>query len=1243
MAKTRINKDDIAPKDIFENIEKGALTASQQVELLNKSLELTVEVAKKVEKSIKTSGKPKDTKALKERNATLDQANKLAETKRKLDSQLSQARTKEFKEVQESNLAKQKQVKLVKDEIRENSKLFNVYERQSARLNRLRKELKNLILTEGEASPKTRKLAKEVQNLDKRLKAADAAAGQFQRNVGNYPKTFASIGKSFKNLAAAAGLTMGITGIFRAVRDGIGVIKDFDQAQANLASVLGTSRDGMSRLTEQAKELGATTRFTASQVSELQLEFAKLGFSQQEINNVTDATLQLAAASGTELATAAEVTGATLRAFNMSTSETQRVVDVMAKSFSSSSLDMSKFSTAMAAVAPVANSAGFSIEETTALLGTLTDRGIDASTAGTGLRNIFLELTKEGITFEQAMERINNASDKSAASLDLFGKRGATLGVILAENGESVAKLTEELNNSAKAAEEMAEMQKKTLGGSLDLLRSAWEGYILSLDEAGGVGEKLRKGIAFLADNLDSIISIVLKVVKVFLEYKAVMLTIKALQSPLAKDILKFGKALVSAAKGANSAKVAFKGMGTALKSIGFGIAITLVLEFGQALWNIVSGAAAAEAALKAFEDAVAKAQQTSDTVKSKIRQDFDEQMRLLDLEIRERIANGENEKKLQKERLEREKELAQAARDRTSAEIDERHKLLTKLLPIEAELKRVQEEGGMAFPKAADLEAARDTLQEAGLFVSMATLRTGGNFAAVQALVAGTTEEIVLISENFKLYDSIIQETEVSIKEYGQSTGGASEKDKKRNTVLSTQIDLLKELNDLFADKLALEQEFNELDTDQKVAKLNEELDRQVEIEKKMIEDFGVFSIKDIEETLEKRKQLEKDAAKERAEFEIAELERVRTLEFQERRQGLIDEAEELKKQENITSGEIKKIEANLKAELEKLDAVELDRKDRDREKKKNILKRLNGELEDIEREHVKELESIDDNLRKEKERKDKEELDKANKRRQENLKTQEEFIKAFTDAFVEQADRRIAKIEEEISAAEKQRDFLAEAAAQGNITAKESLAEQNKIIAQSNLEKERLEQRKQQILFISSVLQAYNSNLAAGDDSTTAFTKAVASAEVLKQALVSIIELPTFFEGTEDTGKNGQGIDGKGGFLSVLHPNERVLTKNQNDRIGNYSNEELTRIMERHRLGEYVDGTQISVGWDNHILVDRLLSLEDKLESVNKSIINKPVTNIEAGRIIGGTMQIIETTDKGNTRTQRRFRVSK
>ena len=248
-------------------------------------------------------------------------------------------------------------------------------------------------------------------------------------NVGNYGGAVAKLGSMLARLGGAML-------VFRLIKGAFSAVKDFEQSQANLASVLGKSVDEMAALTEQAKLLGATTTFTASQVAELHLEFAKLGFSQQSIEGMTTATLALAEATGTELGEAASVVGATMRGFGLDVSQTQRVTDVMAKSFTSSSLDMTKFANAMSSVAPIANLAGVSLEKTTALIGTLTDRGLDASTAGTGLRNMFLRSNKAGLTFDQALTKIKNSTDQTATSMKLFGTRGAALGAILANTQE---------------------------------------------------------------------------------------------------------------------------------------------------------------------------------------------------------------------------------------------------------------------------------------------------------------------------------------------------------------------------------------------------------------------------------------------------------------------------------------------------------------------------------------------------------------------------------------------------------------------------------------------------------------------------------------------------------------------------------------------------------------------------------------------------------------------------------------
>lgn len=456
------------------------------------------------------------TKALSESELVKRAALKIDKEKQKLDIQLKALNSDKIQQNEELKRQVRDQAKTNKELAESTRKLVGTEEKLIAANKKLLAERKKLDTSTAKGQKRLKALNSELDRNNKILEKNSDRLGKQRIGIGRYSKAIGGLRSGLAQLGLAFG-------VFTLIKDSFNIIKDFDQAQANLASILGVTADQMSVLTEQAKELGATTRFTATEVSSLQKEYAKLGFTQKEIENVTEATLELAAAAGTDLATAAEVTGATLRAFGLDTSETQRVVDVMSKSFSSSSLDMEKFATAMRSVAPVAKNAGLSIERTTALLGTLTDRGIDASTAGTGLRNIFLELAKRGITFEEAMLQINEATDKNAKSLELFGKRGAVVGTILAETGADVSILEEKLNNAGGAAKEMADTQLDTLSGAIALLRSAWEGLILKFEEGSDATDFLKNIIKFLAENLVEIVDIIIKLTVAFGIYKTVV------------------------------------------------------------------------------------------------------------------------------------------------------------------------------------------------------------------------------------------------------------------------------------------------------------------------------------------------------------------------------------------------------------------------------------------------------------------------------------------------------------------------------------------------------------------------------------------------------------------------------------------------------------------------------------------------------------------------------------------------
>jgi len=466
-------------------IESGALTAT--IEDAKKLLLVLDQMDKELLK-VATSSK-KAAQGFKATNNN-DIKTAVAEEKKLTTALLDQERIKRSKMQTEKSLislTKQRIAETKREETAERNK-NSAYLKSSRLLSKMVRDYQDLAVQKKANTREARKLKREITALDTSLKKIDSSVGRNQRSVGKYQNALKGLSARFIGTTAVA------YGLFRVLGNSFRTIADFQQGTANLASVLGKTRGEIKELTEDAKRLGASTVFTAKQVTKLQTAFAKLGFNETQILDATEATLQLAAATGSDLEQAATVAAQTLNGFGLGAEETQRVVDVMAKSFSTSALDMEKFSVGMANASTAAKLANFSVERTSAALGLLVDRGIDASKAGTDLRKIFSSLAKSGLTYEQAMEKINNSTNKTKTAIKLFGERAFSAGVILSESNDKLNEMDEALQNAGGSAEEMANTQLDTLSGATTRLSSAWEGFILSLEDGDGVIARVLRG-----------------------------------------------------------------------------------------------------------------------------------------------------------------------------------------------------------------------------------------------------------------------------------------------------------------------------------------------------------------------------------------------------------------------------------------------------------------------------------------------------------------------------------------------------------------------------------------------------------------------------------------------------------------------------------------------------------------------------------------------------------------------------
>ena len=323
---------------------------------------------------------------------------------------------------------------------------------------------------------------KDLQNLDTKTKQATKSASSLTSEFS----------KLTGGLIAA---TTAYRQMVKIISSAIKTFTKFEFEMAKVRAITGATDKDFKKLTATAQQLGRTTFFTASQVAELQVNFGKLGFSTQEILDAQEATLLLATATQSDLGRAAIVAGAAVRGFALDAAETARVVDVMAVAFTSSALDIEKFQTSMTKVAPISAAANITLESTTAVMGTLTDAGIEASIAGTSLRNIFLkmqdpasDLSKHlGFTvnssedLEKALKKLNSESLSNAEMMELVDLRQVAAFATMVNGTDRILSLTDAFEDSTDAAKNMADIMADTLQGDILKAKSAYEGFEIAI------------------------------------------------------------------------------------------------------------------------------------------------------------------------------------------------------------------------------------------------------------------------------------------------------------------------------------------------------------------------------------------------------------------------------------------------------------------------------------------------------------------------------------------------------------------------------------------------------------------------------------------------------------------------------------------------------------------------------------------------------------------------------------------
>lgn len=323
-----------------------------------------------------------------------------------------------------------------------------------------------------------RQVTAELKSMRDEMRNLTVGAGDFSRNIGNY---FSGMYNTVTRKVA------GITGVVFTLKQVLwsiyGPFQDLEYRMAMVKAVARATDEEFVMLKGNARELGASTEYTATEVAGLQLAYARMGFVPEQIQKITGATLDLATATGEDLARSADVVGVTLRGFNLQADQAQRVVDVMTKSFNASSLQLGYFYDAIKYVAPIASEANVSLEETAAMLGVLADRGIRGSQAGTALRRIFTEIAKTGGDVSERLAQLSKNGLTLGGAMDEVGRYAMTALTVLVNSKDGVDGLTESLNNAGGAAKTAADGIRDTMKIDVEVFLSAIKEKLIAIGE----------------------------------------------------------------------------------------------------------------------------------------------------------------------------------------------------------------------------------------------------------------------------------------------------------------------------------------------------------------------------------------------------------------------------------------------------------------------------------------------------------------------------------------------------------------------------------------------------------------------------------------------------------------------------------------------------------------------------------------------------------------------------------------
>ena len=331
-----------------------------------------------------------------------------------------------------------------------------------------------------------------------------------------FEKGLSAINKAFNKISSLFSVTAKIIGSVSAAVGAVGTAavkagSQFEASMSNVQAISGATGEELEQLTNKAKEMGASTKFSASESADAFSYMAMAGWKTADMLDGIEGIMNLAAASGEDLALTSDIVTDALTAFGLSAADSTRFADILASASSNANTNVSLLGETFKYVAPLAGSLGYSAEDTATAIGLMANAGIKGSQAGTALRSILTRLAKPtdesstamkalGLSITDESGKMKSLSeivkdmrkgfaglteDEKAAYAAMLGGQEAMSGLLAVVNASDAdfEKLSGAINNCNGAAEKMAEIMNDNLQGQVTILKSGLEGLGISLYE----------------------------------------------------------------------------------------------------------------------------------------------------------------------------------------------------------------------------------------------------------------------------------------------------------------------------------------------------------------------------------------------------------------------------------------------------------------------------------------------------------------------------------------------------------------------------------------------------------------------------------------------------------------------------------------------------------------------------------------------------------------------------------------